>query len=108
MSPEIYSTLPFDGHTVDLCAVGVILVMLLTGSQPWERPVGTDKYFHHMSSLGHLPRIMRDHWNLNLSAKAFDLMQRMLNRDPRRRLSLNQICAHPWMDINLQMINPAG
>jgi len=108
MSPEIYGMRHFDGHAVDLWAVGVILVMLLTGNAPWERPVNTDEYFHHMSTNANLTITMRDHWNLNLSAEAFDLMQRMLNPDPRERLSLNQIRAHPWMDMNLLMVNPAG
>ena len=34
---------PFDGHAVDMWAVGVILFLMLTGFPPWERACRTDE-----------------------------------------------------------------
>ena len=103
MSPEIYSMQSFDGYAVDLWAVGVILVMLLTGFQPWQKANDTDNAFRYMSR-GHLATILRQNVKQNLSDEALDLMQRMLYLNPRKRLSINEIRAHPWM--NLTMVNP--
>ena len=36
---------PFDGHSVDIWAVGVILFLMLTGFPPWERACRTDGEF---------------------------------------------------------------
>ena len=34
---------PFDGHAVDMWAVGVIMFLMLTGFPPWERACRTDE-----------------------------------------------------------------
>ena len=102
MSPEIRYSHPFDGHAVDLWAVGVILFMMLTGGQPWDRADLTDGEFRNISQ-GNLAEHLIN-YNLDLSDEAVDLMQRMFKLYPRERLSINQIRAHPWM--NLPMENP--
>ena len=97
MSPEVCKNqLPFDGPAVDLWAVGVILFLMLTGFPPWERPTLTDERFRYMSN-GYLVQMLTE-WQLGLSADAMDLLQRMFWLDPTDRLSLEQVCAHPWMN----------
>jgi len=103
MSPEIYNMQAFDGYSVDLWAVGVILIMMLTGAQPWELPDDKDTAFRYMCR-GHLATVMRDHWHCHLSEDALDLLQKMLFLNPRQRLSLDQIRSHCWFDGSL--LNP--
>lgn len=96
MSPEIYkSKEPFDGHAVDLWAAGVILFLMLTGFPPWERACPTDDRFKYMSG-GYLVQMLTE-WRIPISPDAMDLLQRMLFVDPKDRLSLAQVRAHPWM-----------
>ena len=96
MSPEIYKNQePFDGHAVDMWAAGVILFLMLTGFPPWERACMTDERFKYMTA-GYLVQMLTE-WNLGLSSDAMDLLQRMLFLDPKDRLSLEQVRAHPWM-----------
>jgi serine/threonine protein kinase len=96
MSPEIYRDRePFDGYAVDVWAAGVILFLMLTGFPPWERACPTDERFKFMTA-GYLVQMLTE-WNLGLSADALDLLQRMLFLDPKDRLSLDQVRAHPWM-----------
>lgn len=96
MSPEIYKNQqPFDGHAVDMWAVGVILFLMLTGFPPWERACATDERFYYMTQ-GYLVQMLTE-WNLGLSSDAMDLLQRMFWMDPQDRLSLEQVKAHPWM-----------
>ena len=100
MSPEVCKNqLPFDGPAVDLWAAGVILFLMLTGVPPWERPDLTDDRFRYMSS-GYLVQMLTE-WKVGLSGDAMDLLQRMFWLDPTDRLSLEQVCAHPWMSQGL-------
>lgn len=96
MSPEIYqNSEPFDGFAVDMWAAGVILFLMLTGFPPWERACGTDERFKYMTA-GYLVQMLTE-WEIGISADAMDLLQRMLFLDPKDRLSLDQVRAHPWM-----------
>lgn len=96
MSPEIYKNKdPFDGFAVDVWAAGVILFLMLTGFPPWERACGTDERYKYMSA-GYLVQMLTE-WELGLSSDAMDLLQRMMWNDPKDRLSLEQVRAHPWM-----------
>lgn len=104
MSPEIaLNRAPFDAHAVDVWAAGVILFLMLTGFPPWERPCKTDERFKYMTG-GYLVQMLTE-WELGLSPDAMDLLQRMLWLDPRDRLSLEQVRAHPWM-VNGRMEIP--
>jgi serine/threonine protein kinase len=106
MAPEIYrNEEPFDGFAVDMWAAGVILFLMLTGFPPWERACGTDERFHYMSG-GYLVQMLTE-WEIGLSSDAMDLMQRMLFLDPKDRLSLEQVRAHPWM-VNGRREHPLG
>jgi len=96
MAPEIYkNNEPFDGYAVDMWAAGVILFLMLTGFPPWERACQTDERFKYMTA-GYLVQMLTE-WELGLSPDAMDLLQRMLFLDPKDRLSLEQVKAHPWM-----------
>jgi len=96
MSPEIYRNAePFDGFAVDMWAAGVILFLMLTGFPPWERACPTDERFRYMTA-GYLVQMLTE-WEVGLSGDAMDLLQRMLFLDPKDRLCLEQVKAHPWM-----------
>lgn len=96
MSPEIaVGQEAFDGHAVDLFAVGSILFTMVTGFQGWERPVRSDEPFRYLSG-GYLERMLTE-WNLGLTPSCMDLLQKMIYFSPKDRLSLAQIWAHPWM-----------
>ena len=96
MSPEIYKNSDaFDGFAVDMWAAGVILFLMLTGFPPWERACQTDERFRYMTA-GYLVQMLTE-WDIGLSGDAMDLLQRMLFLDPKDRLSLDQVRAHPWM-----------
>jgi serine/threonine protein kinase len=96
MSPEVHNNnAPFDGYTVDMWAAGVILFLMLTGFPPWDRPSVTDERFKYMSA-GYLVQMLTE-WEIGLSSDAMDLLQRMMFLDPKDRLSLDQVRAHPWM-----------
>jgi serine/threonine protein kinase len=106
MSPEIYQNSDaFDGYAVDMWAAGVILFLMLTGFPPWERACATDERFQYMTA-GYLVQMLTE-WEIGLSSDSMDLLQRMLFVDPKDRLSLDQVRAHPWM-VNGHRAPPLG
>ncbi|KAG7359834.1 serine/threonine protein kinase [Nitzschia inconspicua] len=104
MSPEIFSnTAPFDGFAIDLWAAGVILYIMLTGFPPYDQANRTDQRFD-LIVKGNLVRQLRS-WGIHLSDDAGDLLQSMLQLDPRDRLTLAEVMAHPWV-VNGEAVPP--
>ena len=96
MSPEIFANKSaFDGFAIDLWAAGVILYIMLTGFPPYDQASRTDKRFDLVIN-GNLMKQLKS-WGINLSEDAGDLMQNMLMLDPRDRLTLAEVLAHPWV-----------
>lgn len=96
MSPEIYANKDaFDGFAIDLWAAGVILYIMLTGFPPYDQASRTDQRFDLIIN-GSLMRQLKS-WGINLSEEAGDLLQSMLVLDPRERLTLAEVLAHPWV-----------
>lgn len=105
MSPEIFdNTNNFDGFAIDLWAAGVILYIMLTGFPPYDQASRSDIRFE-LIVTGRLMEQLRN-WDINLSSEAGDLMQNMLQLDPRDRLTLSQVMQHPWV-VNTDVTSPS-
>ena len=103
MSPEIFANLEaFDGFAIDLWATGSILYIMLTGFPPWDTPQLTDIRFEVIVT-GRLNEQLRA-WEVEISDEAADLLQGMLQMDPRNCLTLAEVMAHPWvMDVDVRL-----
>ncbi|XP_010503722.1 PREDICTED: CDPK-related kinase 5 [Camelina sativa] len=91
VAPEVlhrsYST------EADIWSVGVIVYILLCGSRPfWAR---TESGIFR-AVLKADPSFDDPPWPL-LSSEARDFVKRLLNKDPRRRLTAAQALSHPWI-----------
>lgn len=96
MSPEVFANQDnFDGFAIDLWAAGVILYIMLTGFPPYDQASRTDQRFDLIVN-GRLVEQLRN-WDIRVSSEAGDLMQSMLRLNPRDRLTLAQVMAHPWV-----------
>ena len=107
MAPELFEARePFDAFAADVWALGIILFLLLTGMPPWDAasgPTPTDMRYVYVRD-GRLDELLRT-WNITLSAHAPDLLQKLLTADPRNRLTLPQLKAHPWWRANAQYVD---
>lgn len=94
-APEILLGDEYDAPAVDIWSLGVILYMLVCGCPP----------FHEVNDSETLTMIMDCRYTVpqHISADCRHLISRMLQREPRKRASLEEIEDHPW----LQGVDPS-
>ena len=89
MAPEIIKGDGYEGFPVDVWSSGVALYIMLSGNIPFNR----DKTHDLQSAIMNLPYKKID----DVSDNANDLLKNILEKDPNKRLTPDQILEHPWM-----------
>jgi len=94
----------YDGKLADVWSAGVMLYTMLFARYPFERP--EDKTLRpHERTNKVLMRILKVDYVIPerpaISDEAKDLIQKVLVKSPKERLSLEQIQNHPWFQTNL-------
>ncbi|KAJ8449857.1 hypothetical protein Cgig2_001513 [Carnegiea gigantea] len=91
MAPEVLKR--HYGPEVDIWSAGVILYILLCGVPPfWAE---TEQGIAQAIIRSHVD-FTREPWP-RVSENAKDLVKKMLNPDPSRRLTAQQVLDHPWL-----------
>lgn len=74
----------------------------MAGIPPWQFAHDHhDRAFYHISR-GSLAEVIANS-RFEMSSVLIDLLQNMFHRDPRHRLSLQQVKSHPWIDFSLEL-----
>jgi serine/threonine protein kinase len=98
LAPETWEGVPFDGFAVDIWAMGTMLLVMLTGFDPWTYAKPSDTWYNFIVVQGQLEEALRlRHCGRTVSASAIDLLKKMLRPDPRDRLSLYALQHHRWV-----------
>ena len=90
MAPEIIRGDGYEGFPVDVWSSGVALYIMLSGNIPFNR----DKTHDLQSAILNLPYKKID----DISDNANDLLKNILEKDPNKRYTPDQILEHPWMN----------
>ncbi|KAK2509974.1 hypothetical protein MC885_004345 [Smutsia gigantea] len=93
MAPEMVCQRQYDAR-VDLWSVGVILYEALFGQPPFA-----SRSFTELEEKIRSNRVIELPLRPLLSRDCRDLLQRLLERDPSRRISFQDFFAHPWVDL---------
>ncbi|KAM7420131.1 hypothetical protein PAMA_014712 [Pampus argenteus] len=94
-APEILLGDEYDAPAVDIWSLGVILFMLVCGQPPFQEANDSETLTMIMDCKYTVPT--------HVSSACKDLIDRMLQRDPKRRASLEEIESHAW----LQGVDPS-
>lgn len=93
MAPEMLTGNSFQGKPVDIWACGVTLHMFVYGYPPFMAQNVTVLYDKIQNDVIDFPTRVGDRI---VESEVIDLMQHILQKDPMRRYTSQQIRAHPW------------
>lgn len=91
LAPELVNHIPYDDK-VDIWSLGVLLYALVTGCLPFEGRNHEEIKRNIVHSRLDIPDY--------ISASCRDLLSRMLDRNAKTRISLDDIIHHPWFSLN--------
>jgi len=93
MAPEMLDRARGYGFEADTWSVGVCLHRMLSGDYPFDGPTTGDVF---AALRNHEVTFRAATWGI-VSDEAKDMVRRLLTKDPRARLRLEDALAHPWM-----------
>lgn len=88
-SPECIIGNTYDGRKSDVWSLGVIAYAMLVGVLPWTKRNQKQLFEQIIKADFSLPSYISD--------GPRDLINKMLNPDPCRRISVDQCLSHPWI-----------
>ncbi|KAL7986804.1 hypothetical protein Chor_013087 [Crotalus horridus] len=90
-APEVLQGIPYEPKIYDMWSLGVILYIMVCGSMPYDD-----------SNIRKMLRLQKEHRvhfpkSKNLTIECKDLIYRMLQPDVSRRLRIEEVLSHIWM-----------
>ncbi|GAN01870.1 Ser/Thr protein kinase [Mucor ambiguus] len=82
-APEILKGMPYEGPPQDIWSLGTLLYTLIYRENPFYN---VDEIMEHDLRIPFV-----------LSEDSLDLIKKMLNRDVEKRLTIDEVLAHPWL-----------
>lgn len=90
-SPECLCRVQYDGRLSDIWSLGVILYAMVTGEHPWN--------ITNTSIM--LRQILKGAYTVPpfVSPQCKELITKMMQVNPRDRITIDQILKHPWLKV---------
>ena len=96
IAPEIIREIGYKGPPVDIWSAGICLYAILYGNVPFKAS--------HVSELTHIQLEQKIDYKDIVSEDAIDLMKKMIEINASKRLTANEVLAHPWLrDANVDI-----
>ena len=99
MAPEIKEGKVYKGTQVDLFSVGVILFIIVQGIFPFKE-ARKEEFFYNLILTGQIDTYFQKVNGANLSMEFKDLILGLFSYDPEKRLTIDQIKSHPWLNMD--------
>ncbi|XP_015107392.1 testis-specific serine/threonine-protein kinase 1 [Vicugna pacos] len=101
-APEVLQGIPYQPKVYDIWSLGVILYIMVCGSMPYDD-----------SNIKKMLRIQKEHRvdfprSKHLTGECKDLIYRMLQPDVNRRLHIDEILSHCWVQPKAQVLSSAA
>ena len=100
IAPEILKDKPYDPYMTDIWSSGVVLYIIISGFFPFRGSNETELRKNIIS--GKFPKLN------DISENLKDLLDKMLEINPDKRIYLDEILKHPWLNEDLIDINNIG
>mmetsp|Transcript_40684 Transcript_40684/g.36128 ORF Transcript_40684/g.36128 Transcript_40684/m.36128 type:complete len:137 (+) Transcript_40684:550-960(+) len=90
-APEMIAGKKYQGLNADIWSCGIILFATVCGYLPFEDPNTSHLYKKILNCQYSIPKFVSDDGR--------DLITRILNTDPKKRYTIEEIRRHPWMNV---------
>jgi len=98
MAPEMFKNKGYDPRKADIWACGVIVFIMLAGFPPFQKPNTTDWWFQKLQSNRHALFWQAHTRNAYFSESTKDFINKILQPDPAKRITIDDIKKHPWFN----------
>ncbi|XP_029777225.1 LOW QUALITY PROTEIN: testis-specific serine/threonine-protein kinase 1-like [Suricata suricatta] len=99
-APEVLEAIPYQPKLCDIWSLGMILYIRVCGTMPYDD-----------SNVKRMLRLQKEHRvhfprSRHLTGECKDLLYRMLQPDVRRRLNIDEVLSHSWLQPKAQDLAP--
>lgn len=103
VAPEVVAEASYDPVTADVWSLGILLFMLLTGAPLLEFASPSSPEFNTVKTVGCRGVLRSWHMDSQLSEETLDLLSKMLQFDPTKRLqTMNEVLNHTALSRHIK------
>lgn len=96
LAPEIIKNNGYSGFGTDIWSLGILLHTLLLGKVPFKAETLDELYEIIVTQKLAIPE------KPYITEECKDILQKMLDKNPATRISIEQIKRHPWIEHNME------